>query len=87
MNKVEGLCIRDKADNSKNDSILAVLQVGTKVNLNLDLHDENHNWYAVTSLAEGYSSIPELKSIKHTQGEAQTDILGWIFIGKEMISQ
>ena len=87
LNKVEGLCIRDKADNSKNDSILAVLQVGTKVNLNLDLHDENHNWYAVTSLAEGYSSIPELKSIKHTQGEAQTDILGWIFIGKEMTSQ
>ena len=87
LNKVEGLCIRDKADNSKNDSILAVLQVGTKVNLNLDLHDENHNWYAVTSLAEGYSSIPELKSIKHTQGEGQTDILGWIFIGKEMTSQ
>ena len=87
LNKVEGLCIRDKADNSKNDSILAVLQVGTKVNLNLDLHDENHNWYAVTSLAEGYSSIPELKSIKHTQGESQTDILGWIFIGKEMTSQ
>ena len=87
LNKVEGLCIRDKADNSKNDSILAVLQVGTKVNLNLDLHDENHNWYAVTSLAEGYSSIPELKSIKHTQGEAQTDILGWIFIGKEVTSQ
>ena len=87
LNKVEGLCIRDKADNSKNDSILAVLQVGTKVNLNLDLHDENHNWYAVTSLAEGYSSIPELKSIKHSQGEAQTDILGWIFIGKEMTSQ
>ncbi|MBI0096078.1 MULTISPECIES: M23 family metallopeptidase [Gilliamella] len=87
LNKVEGLCIRDKADNSKNDSILAVLQVGTKVNLNLNLHDENHNWYAVTSLAEGYSSIPELKSIKHTQGEAQTDILGWIFIGKEMTSQ
>ena len=87
LNKVEGLCIRDKADNSKNDSILAVLQVGTKVNLNLDLHDENHNWYAVTSLAEGYSSIPELKSIKHTQGESQIDILGWIFIGKEMTSQ
>ena len=87
LNKVEGLCIRDKADNSKNDSILAVLQVGTKVNLNLDLHDENHNWYAVTSLAEGYSSIPELKSIKHTQGESQTDILGWIFIGKEVTSQ
>ena len=87
LNKVEGLCIRDKADNSKNDSILAVLQVGTKVNLNLDLHDENHNWYAVTSLAEGYSSIPELKSIKHTQGESQIDILGWIFIGKEVTSQ
>ena len=87
LDNVEGLCIRDKADNSKNDSILAVLQVGTKVNLNLDLHDENHNWYAVTSLAEGYSSIPELKSIKHTQGESQTDILGWIFIGKEMTSQ
>ena len=86
LNKVEGLCIRDKADNSKNDSILAVLQVGTKVNLNLDLHDENHNWYAVTSLAEGYSSIPELKSIKHTQGESQIDILGWIFIGKEVTS-
>ncbi|MBI0028611.1 hypothetical protein H3S88_05870 [Gilliamella sp. B14448G11] len=87
LDNVEGLCIRDKADNSKNDSILAVLQVGTKVNLNLNLHDENHNWYAVTSLAEGYSSIPELKSIKHTQGESQTDILGWIFIGKEMTSQ
>ncbi|MFQ1011923.1 M23 family metallopeptidase [Gilliamella apicola] len=86
LNTVEGLCIRDKADNSKNDSILAVLQVGTKVNLNLNLHDENHNWYAVTSLAEGYSSIPELKSIKHTQGVTQTDILGWIFIGKEMAS-
>ena len=87
LNMVEGLCIRDKADNSKNDSILAVLQVGTKINLNLDLHDENHDWYAVSNLAEGYSSIPELKSIKHTQGETQADILGWIFIGKEVTSQ
>ena len=86
LDTVEGLNIRYKPDNSKNDSILAVLQVGTKVNLNLDLHDENHNWYAVTSLAEGYSSIPELKSIKYTQGETQIDILGWIFIGKEMTS-
>jgi hypothetical protein len=80
---VEGLNIRKNPNSSKNDDILAVLQAGTKVNLNLAVHDEKKQWYAVSSLAEGYSSIPVLTPQKYQHGETTVDILGWIFTGRQ----
>ncbi|WP_294954558.1 SH3 domain-containing protein [uncultured Gilliamella sp.] len=71
---VEGLNIR-KSPDSKKGEILAVLQAGTKVELHLDLHTEDYDWYAVKSFTEGYSSIPPLTPYKHEGKE----ILGWVF--------
>ncbi|MWN91393.1 hypothetical protein GQ597_11880, partial [Gilliamella sp. Pra-s65] len=78
LHDVIGLRIR-KAANGK---ILAVLQKGTKVNLNLDLHDKECKWYAVSSFVEGYSSIPKLDLDKSDKTETGVDILGWVYTGK-----
>ncbi|OCG18102.1 lysozyme [Gilliamella sp. WF3-4] len=84
LDYVAGLNIREKPDNSNNKNIRAVLQKGTKVNLNLDLHDEKYEWYAVSNFVEGYFSIPELKPIKYKCDKTGTevDILGWVYTGK-----
>lgn len=73
---VEGLNIRKMPDLTEGE-ILAVLQTGTKVELNLELHSEDYKWYAVTSLQEGYCSIPVLTPYEH-EGKK---IIGWIFTG------
>ncbi|MCX8653809.1 SH3 domain-containing protein, partial [Gilliamella sp. B2737] len=75
---VEGLNIRKKPDLKKGE-ILAVLQAGTKVELNLELHTEDYKWYAVTSLKEGYCSIPVLTPYEH-EGKK---IIGWVFNGTQ----
>ncbi|MFQ0997308.1 SH3 domain-containing protein, partial [Gilliamella sp. CG25] len=75
---VEGLNIRKKPDLKKGE-ILAVLQAGTKVELNLELHTEDYKWYAVTSLKEGYCSIPVLTPYEH-EGK---QIIGWVFNGTQ----
>lgn len=54
---VKGLNIR----HDPNKQILGVLQTGTKVNLNLEVHEDEFKWYGVSSLVDGYSSIPILK--------------------------
>ncbi|OCG44009.1 hypothetical protein A9G34_07525 [Gilliamella sp. Choc4-2] len=75
LDYVEGLNIRGTPDSSTSTNILAVLQTGTKVNLNLDLHEKDYKWYAVTSLEEGYFSIPELKPVDYKGNK----IIGWIY--------
>ncbi|OCG26591.1 hypothetical protein A9G45_10890 [Gilliamella sp. HK2] len=75
LDYVAGLNIRKTADSSKRTNILAVLQAGTKVNLNLDLHEQDYKWYAVSSLVEGYCSIPELTPYDYKGNK----IIGWIY--------
>jgi hypothetical protein len=72
---VTGVNIRKTPDSSKSTNILAVLQSGTKVNLNLDLHEQNYKWYAVSSLVEGYCSIPKLTPYDYKGNK----IIGWIY--------
>ncbi|MCX8591103.1 hypothetical protein J3U30_00225, partial [Gilliamella sp. B3804] len=47
--------------------------------LNLELHTEDYKWYAVTSLKEGYCSIPVLTPYEH-EGK---QIIGWVFNGTQ----
>ena len=78
LQNIVGLRIREKA----NGSIKAVLQKGTKINLNLNLHDDNNKWYAVTSLVDGYTSIPTLIPFEYKNGNNIEKILGWVYTGK-----
>ena len=82
LQNIVGLRIREKAKSSSSSSIKAVLQKGTKINLNLNLHDNNNKWYAVTSLVDGYTSIPTLTPFEYKNGNNIEKILGWVYTGK-----
>ena len=82
LQNIVGLRIREKAKSSSSSSIKAVLQKGTKINLNLNLHDDNNKWYAVTSLVDGYTSIPTLTPFEYKNGNNIEKILGWVYTGK-----
>jgi hypothetical protein len=82
LEDIIGLRLRRTPNSQSLANILAVLQHGTKVNLNLNIHDENKKWYAVTSLVQGYTSIPELTPFEYRYQDKSESILGWIYTGK-----
>lgn len=41
-------------------------------------------WYAVSSLVEGYSTIPQLEPIQYQHGTKTVDILGWVNTGDKV---
>lgn len=84
---IKGLNCRNEPDPQNNLNKLAVLQTGTKLKLNLDINREGKShkmWYAVSSLVEGYSTIPQLEPIQYQHGTKTVDILGWVNTGDKV---
>lgn len=84
---IKGLNCRKEPDPQNNLNRLAVLQTGTKLKLNLDINREGKShkmWYAVSSLVEGYSTIPQLEPIPYQHDKKTVDILGWVNTGDKV---
>ena len=84
---IKGLNCRKEPDHQNNLNRLAVLQTGTKLKLNLDINREGKSgkmWYAVSSLVEGYSTIPQLEPIQYQHDTKTVNILGWVNTGDKV---